>query len=359
MKKEIQGMVIGDIHLGNARNPAVSIAYSLRCYLIENNDRLKEADYLIMGGDFVDRLLSLGSEESNAVIATGVMLAKYCSKNNIKLRFLKGTPSHDFDQLSTFDNIFKDRTIEVDYKYYDDIAIEIDDGVHILYIPDEASETPEITMAIVESKMVELNIDYVDFVVMHGFFSYQLPFNSHSAFKEEMFSFVKYYVFVNHIHTHNPKGKIIPPGSFDRLAFGEESPKGAVFFKLNPLGPKEFTFVENKRAKLYSTLDIKTNDVRIALEYVDKYLSNYTGKDLRLRVADNSLDTSILYQLCKDKGINLSFVDTKDKEDTLADIEVDIVEQFSITKDNVVRLLITEMNLEETPEFLEEMQQLI
>lgn len=65
-------------------------------------------------------------------------LVKFCSVNNIKLRLLEGTPSHDNRQGKIMPKLLKDWNLNIDFKYIQDIEIEYDlvNNIHILYVPD-------------------------------------------------------------------------------------------------------------------------------------------------------------------------------------------------------------------------------
>jgi len=346
-------LVLSDIHLGHPTNAAVDIIANLDKFMIGYNKYIKHVNMIILAGDVYDRLLTNGGSTNKAIIRWLIKLALYCKKNNIKLRILEGTPSHDWKQCSTLDVVLKDLNIDIDFKYIDSVYIEhlVDEDIDILYVPDEVNHKASTTLKEVKNLMNEKNLDTVHLAVMHGQFPFQLPnIKLESSHDENAYSeLVSGYIVIGHIHKHNYSGKIIAQGSFDRLVHGEEEDKGGVIITLNKYGDSSWIFLKNKYAKIYNTYDYTNENAEVVKERLDEDLKGLRpGSMVRLLVAKNSglikhkKEISELYP-------NLTIkIETKNENDKYTDIakpiKFEMLDSFSITKDNIVDLMSNEIN---------------
>ena len=332
--KEIKGIVLSDIHLGNSRNKTRDVVNNI----ITEVSRHTDIDIIIIAGDLYDRILSFGSDEAITSIAFMTWLVDFCKKNDIILRLLEGTPSHDFGQGAVFEEMFGNDK-DIDFRYVSDIEVETISkfNINILYVPDEARKEVEETMHVIDTTRDGKDIHIA---VMHGQFHYQLPFKLESSFDEDRFKFVEYFIFIGHVHEFNPRGKIIPQGSFDRLTHGNDGPKGYVRFRINPNTGGSYKFIENKNAKLFDTIIIKTSDMTKASAQLRKKLLGYSSEYLRIEVRDESIDTTVLVDLARKHNVILTVKDKARTEEK--DCEMTLLEstQFSITQDNVLSLLL-------------------
>ena len=126
----------------------------------------------------------------------------------------------------------------------------------MLFVPDNWDPLPENTYAAMVRRMAEKGLTQVDVAYLHGAFEWQYPPQvtepTHSSAAWE--KLVKYCIFVNHVHQHRVRGKIVAPGSFDRLCFGDEESKGYVIHEINPDGI-HYEFIENLKAKTMIEVD--------------------------------------------------------------------------------------------------------
>lgn len=88
---------ISDIHIG--KKDDIKLEKELKIFLDYVNDKYKEIDILTISGDLFDRVLT--ANEYGTVLAINFVksLLEVTSKNDIPLRIIKGTRSHDFNQL--------------------------------------------------------------------------------------------------------------------------------------------------------------------------------------------------------------------------------------------------------------------
>lgn len=350
VNQTIKYLVLSDIHLGHPQNKTENIANNLRRYFKEHHVLIKQVKVIFLAGDIFDKLLMNGSKE--LVIATEWMseLVMYCKHNNIKLRILEGTPSHDWEQAKMMTTVIKKLKLNLDYHYINTLDIEImhDLGLTILYIPDEYKHNAMDTYKDVIKLMKEKNLTKVDIAIMHGQFHYQLPMvELESSHDEELYlNLVEHYISIGHIHSSSVFKRILAQGSFDRLAHNEEEDKGGMLITLSPNGDS-FKFLKNKHAKIFHTFDYRGNDYETVITSLELDITKLPlGSHVRLFVDE---DTSLVRAVksFKDKYSEYIFkIETKDKtkaNETNIMEKVEHIESFSIDRNNISDLLKTEV----------------
>lgn len=257
MTSKLTILEFSDVHLGHRTTPTVHILNNLR-RAFPNAPVMDEIDVIFIAGDLFDNLLSYPRDEVHEIEVWMSQFLLMCKERNIVLRVLEGTPSHDWKQSKAWAKLNERTTnIGVDFEYVDKIDVRRIEslGIDVLYIPDEMGESDVVWMT-VQKLLREKGLEAVDYAVMHGCFSYQLPGHAnHDSHDPERYqSIVRKRIFIGHHHRHSTYGKIIASGSFDRLAHGEEEDKGHV--KVVDYGQHdEVTFVPNKRAMIYHSVD--------------------------------------------------------------------------------------------------------
>lgn len=249
---------ISDLHLGHRRTPTQHIIDNLN-KAFPNNHQFGEIDLLLITGDVFDTLLQL-PDTSVFIIRLWInRLLRLCKKYDVVLRVLEGTPSHDWKQSKLFTHINELIEIYADVRYVDTLSIEYIErfDLTVLYCPDEWNPTCDETWIEVCAVLDTHQLKQVDIALVHGAFEHQLPpqatMNTHKV--ERYCSITRYLVFIGHVHLHSIKERVVCPGSFDRLAHGEEMAKGYIRAKLLPSEQYEITFIENQNALIYQTFD--------------------------------------------------------------------------------------------------------
>lgn len=356
MKSTINYIVFSDVHFGHRRTPTVFIIDNLKTTLepLLNDD----LDIVFIAGDLYDRLLDNSMPENIHVKLWIHWLLKRCARFNIKLRVLEGTPSHDRKQSTYIDVVKSISSIELDYQYINALSIEHDDdlGIDILYIPDEWHEDPNETLKQVKTLLKEKGLITVDLVIMHGQFAYQIPNAPASIPKHNEASYLditKHYIHPGHVHKHSVFERIVAQGSFDRLAHGEEEPKGLIWASISSSGQHHWHFIENKNAFIYRTITVRARTIEDILSYLDKHILRYpAGSYIRIKAIKDHLVFShfediknryIVYRLSK-HGV---------EEDTpylIIDSQADDLTHqcFSISSENIEQLM-TESISSKTP----------
>lgn len=350
-------LFISDVHLGHSKTPTKLILRNLSRYAMPRTRETEKLDAIFINGDFFDQMLETTSDDNILIRAWVAQLIRYCKEHDIKLRILRGTRLHDWDQPYMFVEENENHQIGCDLKYISTVHIEHfeDWGINILYVPDEAHTTSAATWKEVQRLMDEKNLKQVQYACMHGAFPYQLPEMAeqsvlHDPVKYE--SIVEHYISIGHVHQFNPCSKIIPQGSFDRICHGDEGTKGHVRLENN-----EVIFVENPGAMRYLTLDVCGLD---GDEIIDKVAIALKGHDdparIRLRCNKGEIGAKMgrrlsdIYRFCEfDQPDIIKDTDKSAKKEVKAKR---VSKLPSLTRENLMSEIHRELS-EEYPEYLE------
>ena len=348
----IKCISISDVHLGNKRNTATEIISNLNAFFNDYKP-IDDLDILFIAGDLFDTFLQLATPDSAEITIWMNRLVMWCARNNIRLRVLEGTPSHDWRQSRLFETVISVNGVRLDFKYVDTLYIEhIEDlGIDVLYVPDEWSPSTDKTLEQVRGLLASNGINKVDLAIMHGQFGYQLPSAAMKAPRHDenaYLNLVRHFISIGHVHVHSVYGRILAQGSFDRLSHNEESPKGGIEFTIHSDGSREFFFIENKRAKIFKTVTCKDKDIDVALRYIDKQTKSLPiDSHVRIRASKMHPIMSGVDEL---KNRYPHFVITKiaieeEVEETELALE-EVIEHYSaiaIDKMNITDLLLAEI----------------
>jgi UDP-2,3-diacylglucosamine pyrophosphatase LpxH len=267
---------VSDVHTFHPETPTKHILVNLT-KAFPDNELTGELDAIFIVGDFFDQIAVVPDPNVSLVKAWIVRLLRMCATRKIALFVLEGTPKHDRGQNKLFTEMATLAEIPVELYYITELTIFHWDkfGVDILFIPDEwssgqwSSNTAE-TQREVKALMAQKNLDKVDFSFIHGAMDYHLKVvKKHLVHDPEFYrSITRYQTWMGHIHTPDNRDGILMNGSFDRLAHGEEHPKGHWRCVTHPNGNYKATFVENKGAMIYKTIWLKNPDVDISMSEV-------------------------------------------------------------------------------------------
>lgn len=255
-------LFVSDVHLNHSRVPTEHILKNLR-QVIFHDVAFSKLDAIFIGGDLFDQITQLPDEVVDPIELWGVELLRACAKHNVILRILEGTPSHDRGQSRIIAKLNRILNIGADCRYVETLSIERIDSLDItvLYVPDEWRLDPADTWSDVQGLLSKHQLEQVDYAVMHGCFEFQLPphLNLPTHRSDLYLKIVKRYISIGHHHVPRFYKRIFAQGSFDRLAHGEEHPKGLVIVKdagHPELVGDEITFVENKGAMPHVTFKV-------------------------------------------------------------------------------------------------------
>lgn len=265
---------ISDIHLGHRRNETKDIIHALN-KAFPDNAETAALDLIVLVGDVFDRLLDLPEAEVAYIDLWITRLLRLCNKHDICLRILEGTPSHDWKQSVMFET--KRQSLELpnlDMRYVKDLSIEYIEklGINVLYVPDEWNASTDKVFEEVEGLLTARHLEQVDYAFMHGQFEYQLPPAATKAPRHDSFRYlniVKHLIFIGHVHVYSNYERIYAQGSFDRLAHGEEGPKGHLRAEIEDDGTYRVRFIENKLARKYLNIKCYGMEMEEIFEKID------------------------------------------------------------------------------------------
>lgn len=325
-------MSLGDVHLGHRLTPTEDIILNLDRYI--SDDLLKEIDMLIITGDLFDRQLNNGNDCVNAINRWATTLMYRCSAYNVMIRIVEGTPSHDRGQSIFFLEQKVNAEINVDLGYFDELAIEYNErlGAHFLYVPDKWRPSTDVTLMEVRQLLKEHKLEQVDFAIMHGAFSYQLPSIVKEPTHDEhaYLELVKYHILIGHVHVMTVKERIFAAGSFDRICHGDEIPKGMFFNTVKACGEFTSKFIENRKAKMFVTWDVHGLDTKELMYYVKTHIADLPRFSfIRLRCNPNDVasgDISTFMVNYPKYHWEITFEKVKNKKTSV----IDVVEDFNL-----------------------------
>lgn len=249
-----------DLHLAHPNNPASEMIPRLKAAFPRNAETAL-LDVIALGGDIYDHLLSLPHESVSEIDEWIIWKLRQCKAMNIALWVLRGTPSHDRDQSARFVLLNETLKIGCDVIYVDELKIVWMPkfSIHVLFVPDEWTDSADKTLEEVYQLMRIAGITKVDYAIMHGQFEYQLPAvvkaQKHSS--EAYLKIVDKLISIGHVHQFSRLDRIIAQGSMDCICHGDEKPKGHVRAIVRSSDDYEIEFVETVNAKIFKTINCR------------------------------------------------------------------------------------------------------
>lgn len=247
-----------DQHTIHPRTPTIHILSNLSEFFFKRVN-LEKTDIIILGGDFFDRPVESSHPDLIQAMRWITRFLELCKKHNVVVIVLEGTSSHDFTQPEYFD-ILKPEGL--DLRYVDTLSVVYVESLdlNIMCVPDNlGKKTHDEVWEMALLELSNKNLKEVDITAFHSAFKYQLrpPFNKNCHIEERWESITRFFIFCAHIHKPSERGKMRGSGSFDRLAHGEEHPKGAYLATINKTTGKATTeFYNNTKALPYLTINI-------------------------------------------------------------------------------------------------------
>lgn len=343
MTSELNIAFISDIHLVHPNTPTEHIIRNLDAAFPDTQETGR-LDAIVIAGDLFDRPIHMHDPNAILIKLWMVRFLRICAKHRIEVWVLEGTPSHDWRQSAYLVYLNDLAQIGAQVRYIDTLAIEYSPKLgSILFVPDEWAPETDDTWRQVQQLLQQHGLEQVDFAVMHGSFAYQLPEHV-KAPKHDMqryLGIVRKYINVGHVHKPSQYERILANGSFDRLAHGEEEPKGHWRVQIGPHGDR-LTFVENTGAKIYRTIDCNGLSLDAAMEKLSAVAQLPEGSAVRIMAARGETILSSLEVLRK-KYPHLTW-STKPVENavTQTNLLVDLrstYQQIPLTKSNLRELL--------------------
>lgn len=235
--------------------------------LLKEIEEDKSIELVLLGGDWFHKKLSANSKAMKLAVKALVKILKICGKRGTKVRMIKGTHSHDNNQLDLFEPLVGSDLC--DFKIFRTVSSEIipfeNEVLRILYLPEEY-------MPDQEEYYKEVFEGEYDIVLGHGlvdkasFISQvietETPRPDAPVFKvADLEKICLGPIYFGHIHKRMIVGRFRYVGSHSVWGFGEEEEKGFIKGTIN-LKTKEFNdrYVNNELRPNYETIEYKTND---------------------------------------------------------------------------------------------------
>lgn len=277
--KELRIASLSDVHLLHKKTPTKHILKNLYKY-INNDELLSTIDLLIIAGDLFDSSTTFNDENILEITIFFAILFRRCKRLGVTVLELEGTKSHDMRQGKYLTAINKGVLPDdpLDFHYVDKLDIIYIEklGINVLCVPDEWRHDTAQTLIEVYELLAKKNLAQVDFAIMHGQFEYQMGAVVKDHVKHDSRAYlklVKHLIFIGHIHQYSKMDRIYAHGSFDRLAHGEEDPKGFVKATVYEDGTHTAQFIENADAKVYKTIQCKSDDLEANMSRIIKIVS--------------------------------------------------------------------------------------
>lgn len=274
MKQSLVVVTIGDIHFG-AMDSKVLLK-ELKDEFITKLKSMPIIDMIVITGDLYDHKLSLNSNHTKASFSFLRELCDMAVQKDIAIRVVKGTLSHDNDQL---DNLYMFADV-CNFKVINQVEGEYYRGCNILYMPEE---------------YIDGDCNYYDgewakskwdLIFGHG----MIKDATFVATKQEsaitmkkaiilktelLLNICKGIIMFGHIHTPGIyRKRFYYGGSFSRWCFGEEEDKGFNIIYYNPEYPDrtKVEFMVNKSARIFDTVTLDVSNSNI--DYVTDMIKN-------------------------------------------------------------------------------------
>ena len=273
-----KGVMIADIHFGAL--PVERLYNELEIFLdfIEK----KSLDFIVILGDWFDKKINLNSKDAKYSTVFFERICQICIDNDIKLRIIQGTESHDNSQLEVLEILAKNKP--VDFKvFYEVEEEELFPDFNVLYVPEEYINS-------IDEKYGKYMNKKYDMIFGHGMIqevkfaaliqSSETTMKKAPIFKSKMLCDMCYGpIFFGHIHTKDIfNDRLYYVGSYNRWKFGEEEDKGFYYVKYeNDTKEFEAKFIINNKAMKYDTIEIYEKEsgfYKLNTENQIKYIQN-------------------------------------------------------------------------------------
>ena len=357
---KISLLAVSDIHIGCPRIDPYKLKERLQKYLYPH---IEGSQILFICGDFFDTQLSLNSRAAFVAMEIIREIKDICRSVKCDLRVLRGTFTHDRNQPKHFIN-GEDPDI-TDVKLYDTMAIEHHDktGLDILYIPDNL--VSDDIYGDIRKLLESHGLDHVDLLIHHGYFKHMLPdalinkgLPNGCLEADKIHKYVWGATLNGHVHISSIFENIISIGSFDRLAHGEEEPKG--FYRIDldkhqvhcitgeDCDVYKFTFIENMDANKFITFNLLPYEPQEALKKFENRWSDLIhrfkeNETVRIRIMSNDKSvvegcSQIAKTLYNDVIVDQSSV--VKREQLIENVAMNLDELPMITPENIWQLVI-------------------
>lgn len=291
-------ITISDVHHGAKPHDAMHQEFYCEGGFFDVLDAaLPEEDFIgvAVTGDWFDKKLDMNDPRAKLGISVMVDILNRCIQHDKFLVVIRGTYSHDLNQL----NVFEEFAVLYDKFHLINTVQTIKFGnLNTLCIPEEYPTDVDAYYEDHFSKKYDL-------VLGHGFFDFNC-FDSNDAekiipqmpvFEADVICGLAPITIFGHDHAHRSystkAGEIWYNGSFSRLCHNEETPKGFLYIEYSKKKPVVH-FIENAMAPKYITvvLDVlmkrskKELNFENVVEVIEATKKKTKAFDLKVKISE-------------------------------------------------------------------------
>lgn len=338
---------ISDIHIGKKDDMKLKDELEIFFDYLKDTENI---DMITISGDLFDRVLT-ANEYGTTLALEFIQRLIDLYVPEIDIRIIKGTRSHDFNQLDIL-KVFKEKAGS-HFKIIEKNEVEVFNGYRILYLPEEY---PTDYDDFYKENLLGVEDKVYDFIIGHGMIDF-IAFTGYEDDSEnrvhgtpthkanDLIRVTKGPIIFGHIHEKQEyKNKIYYTGSYSRYSFDTPSEKGFMVFDIDDNDPSNFkmTFIENTAAPTYAVLDID----KLNLEGVDdhvKYIKELADKYDYVKIkTGNKANLDIARALTeKDSSIKVQSVN-KEKETIKVGPKYEYILKKELPLNETIRKFITE-----------------
>lgn len=338
---------ISDIHIGKKDDMKLKEELEIFFDYLKDTENI---DMITISGDLFDRVLT-ANEYGTTLALEFIQRLIDLYVPEIDIRIIKGTRSHDFNQLDIL-KVFKEKAGS-HFKIIEKNEVEVFNGYKILYLPEEY---PTDYDDFYKENLLGVEDKVYDFIIGHGMIDF-IAFTGYEDDSEnrvhgtpthkanDLIRVTKGPIIFGHIHEKQEyKDKIYYTGSYSRYSFDTPSEKGFMVFDIDDDDPSKFkmTFIENTKSPTYAVLDID----KLNLEGVDdhvKYIKELSDKYDFVKIkTGNKANLDIARALTeKDSSIKVQSVN-KEKETIKVDPKYEYILKKELPLNETIRKFMNE-----------------
>ncbi|UAJ17029.1 hypothetical protein UFVDC4_00102 [Staphylococcus phage vB_SauM-UFV_DC4] len=333
MSNEFKTVVIADIHYGK-KNPK-KLSEELDKYFLKYIKDNDDIDMVVISGDLFDRVIRFNEPAGKEVLEFMDTMFELSKDKNFLLRLIKGTKTHDFNQL----DVFNQNELEYDnFKIINSLESELikhnGKEVNVLYIPEEY---PDDKKEFYNELLYSVEDNTYDNIFGHGMIDFvtfvpdeddsENPVKSAPILEaKELMRVTKGVSVYGHIHDyHEYKDKVYYTGSYSRYSFKDTEDKGFLVVT-NDLDTDNYNveLIENEEAPTYVTINMDQYEELTDQKKLEIINELRQENDYVRFVSSSKDDVDIIKQISSsDKNIKVQFNNKNIKE-----VKVDEKYQF-------------------------------
>lgn len=282
--------VIADLHIGKKSVSAETLKESLNLYYIGPMKDMNYLDAIFVAGDLLDSVLSMNSDYAEVFLWLIDQLYTIARKRSIPCIIIKGTRSHDNDQLNNIKHYcYNDDN--VDFRVYEKVkSISLfNDTYKVLLLPDvKVKNNSDIEKYF--NKKYDLIIGHGTISTMQFFIqeSENMPTKTYIYNIDKLMSICRGPIIFGHIHQYtNYKNKFYYTGSFDKIERGSGGANGFLICGICDDDTSKYRVEQfvNENASKYFNIKLSKDIIRESniddiLYYVDLCMKEVRPNDI-------------------------------------------------------------------------------